>query len=397
MVQDYSVGGLKMVDTRAYIDALNITWLRRLLVSEGSAWSFLAQVILGTHNLTVLEGGSFRFPANNRFYVRNQFWADVLNSWHKFTSCHKPTTHRDVLKSSLWFNDLVKVGNKCIFYRHWVSAGVLYICDILDDKGKFLSLNSFKDKFNVRTNFIEYGAVVKAVKCTFQDKLQTQNRNVNCPFIPFNFEVLLRDKRGSKRFLQIFISSKKFVRKYAEKWNNKLHIDYNLSQWSSVFKVSFSCTTDTKLRWFQFRLIHRILGTNLFLFKINKADSNTCTFCKTEEESLIHLFCSCTYSGNFWSSLVSWIKDKTHISLHLDNQTILFGNINVTSDCLNSILLCARFHIYKTKMNNKFPSILVFKKEVKQHYVCAKYLSIVNCENRRFSLKWDFHSKLFQE
>ena len=189
------------------------------------------------------------------------------------------------------------------------------------------------------------------------------------------------------------------MRKYAEKWNNKLHIDYDLSQWSSVFKVPFSCTnkTDTKLRWFQFRLIHRILGTNLFLFKINKADSNTCTFCKTEEESLIHLFCSCTYSGNFWSSLVSWIKDKTHISLHLDNQTILFGNINFTSDCLNLILLCARFHIYKTKMNNKFPSILVFKKEVKQHYLCEKYLSIVTCENRRFSLKWDFYSKLFQE
>ena len=73
MVQTFSVGGLKMIDTRAYIDALNITWLRRLLVSEGSAWSFLAQVILGTHNLTALEGGSFRFPANNRFHERNQF------------------------------------------------------------------------------------------------------------------------------------------------------------------------------------------------------------------------------------------------------------------------------------------------------------------------------------
>ena len=83
------------------------------------------------------------------------------------------------------------MGNKCIFYRHWVSAGVLYICDILDDKGKFLSLNSFKDKFNVRTNFIEYGAVVKAVKCTFQDKLQTRNRNVNCPF--YGIREVLRD------------------------------------------------------------------------------------------------------------------------------------------------------------------------------------------------------------
>ena len=98
-----------------------------------------------------------------------------------------------------------------------------------------------------------------------------------------------------------------------------MQTNFNLCKWSLVFKVPFTCTVDTKLRWFQFRLIHRILGTNSFLFKINKVDSNVCVFCKEEEETLIHLFCSCIYSINFWTSLVSWVKDKQNISLYLDN------------------------------------------------------------------------------
>ena len=80
----------------------------------------------------------------------------------------------------------------------------------------------------MRTNFIEYGAVVKAVKFAFRDILLTENRNVSFPFIPFNFEALLADKKGSRRFYQTFTASQNVVRKYIDKWENKLQIHYEL-------------------------------------------------------------------------------------------------------------------------------------------------------------------------
>ena len=91
-----------------------------------------------------------------------------------------------------------------------------FICDLLDENGTFLSLNNFKIKFNIRTSFIEYGAVVRAVKFSFGEILSIENSNVERPFIPFNsfnFEVLLCDK-GSRRFYNIFISSKKLLRSF---------------------------------------------------------------------------------------------------------------------------------------------------------------------------------------
>ena len=278
-----------MVDIRAYyMDALKVTWLRRLLVSSCYGWAFLCRTIIDVNHLLLVEGGSSNlFSPNNILFHSNQFWVDVFQSWQKFTPLHKPLTHSDVLKSILWFNDLIKVGNKCIYYGHWMSAGEFFICDLLDENGTFLSLNNFKIKFNIRTNFIEYGAVVRAVKFYFGEILSMENSNVERPF---NFEVMLCDKKGSRRFYNIFISSKEVVRKYLDKWENKMQINFNLCKWSLVFKVPFTCTVDTKLRWFQFRLIHRILGTNSFLFKMNKVDSNACVFCKNEEETLIHLF-----------------------------------------------------------------------------------------------------------
>ena len=36
---------------------------------------------------------------------------------------------------------------KCICYKHWESAGVKYIFDLLDGNGKFLSFDDFRNKF----------------------------------------------------------------------------------------------------------------------------------------------------------------------------------------------------------------------------------------------------------
>ena len=44
------------------------------------------------------------------------------------------------------------------------------------------------------------------------------------------------------------------------KWNDV----FNLSekQWIKIFFLPSLCTEDTKLRWFQSRINHKILGTN---------------------------------------------------------------------------------------------------------------------------------------
>ena len=76
----------------------------------------------------------------------------------------------------IWYNNQIKVGDKCVYYKYWLSAEVYFIGDHLDDNGCFLSLNDFR--FKVRTNFIEYGAILRAIKVAFKN-----NNNIPDPML----------------------------------------------------------------------------------------------------------------------------------------------------------------------------------------------------------------------
>ena len=66
-----------------------------------------------------------------------------------------------------------------------------------------------------------------------------------------------------------------------------------LAAFKSVYLLPFKCTKITIVIIFQFKLLHRRLATNAFLKKVGLKQSDLCTLCKTETESLIHLFWSC--------------------------------------------------------------------------------------------------------
>ena len=63
--------------------------------------------------------------------------------------------------------------------------------------------------------------------------------------------------------------------------------------WSSAYLLALRCTKSTKLIEFHFKLVHRRLATNDFLFKIKLKENRNCTFCQNAPETLIHLFWTC--------------------------------------------------------------------------------------------------------
>ena len=70
--------------------------------------------------------------------------------------------------------------------------------------------------------------------------------------------------------------------------------------WKNTYSLVFLCTKETKLREFQFKLLHRRIATNDFLHKIGLKPIDSCTFCGKTTESLIHLFWTCKHTRTFW-------------------------------------------------------------------------------------------------
>ena len=68
-----------------------------------------------------------------------------------------------ILSQPLHHNVNITVDKKPFFNQEWLSHGVCYINDLLDDNGQFLSWNSFKEEYALSNKFTTYYGLLRAI------------------------------------------------------------------------------------------------------------------------------------------------------------------------------------------------------------------------------------------
>jgi hypothetical protein len=197
---------------------------------------------------------------------------------------------------------------------------VLFINDLLKDKGTFMSLDEFVEMYKVKTNYLEYNGIIRAIQSNFCIFKFTGSK-VAAPFRPRNMELLYKQSKGCKTFYEAFVESKQ--KNKTNKWQTEFEMQNDT--WKEVCFLNFKFSTDTKLRWFQYRINQKILGTNTLLLKMNIKDDDSCTFCNTYPETIRHLFVDCRVSMKFWFDFKNWIKDRTNLTLTMSPKLIILG------------------------------------------------------------------------
>ena len=173
----------------------------------------------------------------------------------------------------------------------------------MDDSGNFLSLPAFQNKYNLKVRPLAFYGLISAIKL-----LKRQ--------IPQNTRPPLKYEGFLSKFVEYSKPSrpvyKKLVSKKSEqpissqqKWLEDINTTIN---WKTAYQLSFQCTKSTKLIAFNFKFLHRRLSTNNFLKKIGLVNSEKCTFCQRETETLVHLLWECPKIQSFWISLSLWLQ-----------------------------------------------------------------------------------------
>ena len=85
------------------------------------------------------------------------------------------------------------------------------------------------------------------------------------------------------------------------------------TDWDEIHIWNFKCSIDTHLRSFYFKIFHKAIAFNDFLFKINRRNSPNCDFCDKFPELVIHIFCECDFVRPVWEELFKIIKDNYDI------------------------------------------------------------------------------------
>ena len=74
------------------------------------------------------------------------------------------------------------------------------------------------------------------------------------------------------------------------KWKNELNCKIEEQSWTKICTICFKVINNKNLKWFQYRIIHKILGTEELLYKMSIKNNGICLLCDNSPETLIHLF-----------------------------------------------------------------------------------------------------------
>ena len=195
----------------------------------------------------------------------------------------------------------------------------------------------------------------------------------------------------------VFIRNLKYKQNYKDKWKSSLDLDIDDNDWNLINMNVTKITQDTTLRWLQYRIIHRCIGTNNMLFRFNMLSSNLCTFCNENPETILHLFCDCKHVEKFWKDLELWLFRNCNIQITFSkNDICLMKKMYKNQHLFNLIIILAKKHIYKQKLNKSKPTIGMFLIELKSCYFIEKSIYFHKKKYLIFKSRWNLLSYIFE-
>ena len=147
---------------------------------------------------------------------------------------------------------------------------------MLNDNGTFMSFKSFKEKFGIKTDYITYIGCVQAIK-SYIRKTEITVEGKNSADLIKTLKTIYNQRKGSRLYYEVLTQN--ITRpNCCDKREAKLNKDIN---WCITFK-KMQQIQEIKLKWFQIRLVHRIIATNIVLMHTGIENDITCSFCRQD-------------------------------------------------------------------------------------------------------------------
>ena len=134
--------------------------------------------------------------------------------------------------------------------------------------------------------------------------------------------------------------------------------DIDESKWVTIYMLPHLLKVSNRVKELQYKIVHSFVATNKLLFKMKIKPSPQCNMCHLYEQTLHHLFFTCTTVRNFWFKVCDWIMNEKYIHVTLTVQKVLFGLENTNDNFYtNVIILNAKYFIVKCKYSDILPTI----------------------------------------
>ena len=129
-------GGIGVPNIRCYLDALKVTWIRKLATTNHNWKLILFQSAPATSNLDALGA---KLATGNM----NLFWKHVFQAYVKIEQNIKVDCPEFILQEPIFYNTHIQINNDTIFYNNWFTQGITHIKHLIKADGSFYSFGEF--------------------------------------------------------------------------------------------------------------------------------------------------------------------------------------------------------------------------------------------------------------
>ena len=195
--------------------------------------------------------------------------------------------------------------------------------------------------------------VIKHIQLNFcKSKMIKAGIYVNDKFIEV-YNITQRDVTkllSSKKYSKLKEVDFKFKAKA-----NSIHGKINDDTWERLFLSIQRVNLDNKTKELQYKILMRYVGTNYILYKMKKINSQTCSFCMIEPETIEHLFFNCVIVKNLWIEIFNKWNIITNCIVVPSLKSCILGefNLNPLTDntymSLYALSLIVKSYIMKCK------------------------------------------------
>lgn len=385
-------GGLKLVDLAARHKALKISWIKHITEIQ-----FFNEIFY--HGLSFSIGDQIwqcNFKAEHVnsicLWPPHSFWFQMLQAWAEF-NFSMPEDVDEILNQCLWLNSLLLIDNKPFLFIRAYQAGMTVVKDIVDERGNFYTYDRIKTIFGDCITWLEYHQIQLAFHPQWKRELRLSPRE-QC-YVLTNFE-LLKEKDNWSRFVYdnlVTDDSNDTVEKKCDRWNRYLNSHITYSRFLKAFEDIIKCTISTKLRDFQYRLLHCNIFLNDILYKWKKVEHNRCYYCNAAPETLIHFFIACPKTDKLWMDLKHFIEQNDNTGIR---DLVSFTPVNIIlnsvhpkpSHVVNMLVLITKQLIFRNRCLQRSINFAQIEHEIELMYKLEENIANQTHKLRKHYEKW---------
>ena len=335
-------GGLGLVNIRKKHEALLIGWVKDC--QQHDKIRNLATYFLGN---SVNDGQIWKWNLNSAdcqtLFPGDGFWPALLRTWHAFHH-NVPQNKENVLKQPLCYNSYIRMQGRPFIKRS--DDQIRNICHVWSGED-FYKFHELKRMYpTTKWTWLEYLGIVTAIPDTWKFYLKTPGL-IDCTVD--KYDMICSNIKTSRWAYRTMMEGEEVLKIVAKIWYQKLGLQWGVDVFRKQFKSIYEITSITKLRDFQFRLLHNKIFCNDRLVYWRKSETNICNLCNLMKQTILHLLWDCRMVQPIWMYVQAKAR-QAGITCEFNAVNIIFNCVHeLRTHVINLIVLIVKQYIYRLK------------------------------------------------